>query len=143
MCGPVRARRGRTHEACQSPSSGFHGGGARASRGGPEKVRATVRRERTGAYSQTYSPTACGQGRPSFRGGLNGVHGAVLVTTSARADNSITRRETAIASSIIFVVVGLPTGALGMAWPSIQASLDMPVAGLGLFVSVWSLGYLL
>ncbi len=33
-----------------------------------------------------------------------------------------------------FVVLGLPTGMLGIAWPSIRAALDAPLAGLGLLL---------
>lgn len=33
-----------------------------------------------------------------------------------------------------FVVLGLPTGMLGIAWPSIRAALDAPLAGLGVLL---------
>jgi fucose permease len=34
-----------------------------------------------------------------------------------------------------FVVLGLPTGMLGIAWPSIRAALDAPLAGLGVLIA--------
>jgi MFS family permease len=40
-----------------------------------------------------------------------------------------------------FVVLGLPTGALGVAWPSMRASLHAPLAGLGLLLVVATGGY--
>jgi fucose permease len=34
-----------------------------------------------------------------------------------------------------FVILGLPTGMLGVAWPSIRADLDAPLAGLGIVLA--------
>jgi len=34
-----------------------------------------------------------------------------------------------------FVILGLPTGMLGIAWPSMRAELDAPLAGLGLVLA--------
>ena len=34
-----------------------------------------------------------------------------------------------------FVILGLPTGMLGVAWPSIRGELDAPLAGLGLVLA--------
>lgn len=34
-----------------------------------------------------------------------------------------------------FIVLGLPTGMLGVAWPSMRAALDAPLAGLGLLLA--------
>jgi fucose permease len=34
-----------------------------------------------------------------------------------------------------FVILGLPTGMLGIAWPSIRAELDAPLAGLGIVLA--------
>jgi fucose permease len=42
------------------------------------------------------------------------------------------RRRTATIAFGGFVILGLPTGMLGVAWPSIRAELDAPLAGLGL-----------
>jgi fucose permease len=38
-----------------------------------------------------------------------------------------------------FVVLGLPTGMLGIAWPSIRAALDAPLAGLGVLLAAMTL----
>ncbi len=41
------------------------------------------------------------------------------------------RTSTGIVAFAGFIVLGLPTGMLGIAWPSIRAALDAPLAGLG------------
>jgi fucose permease len=46
----------------------------------------------------------------------------------------VRRRAAAIAFAGL-VLLGLPTGMLGVAWPSMRVSLDVPVAGLGLLVA--------
>jgi fucose permease len=38
-----------------------------------------------------------------------------------------------------FVVLGLPTGMLGIAWPSMRATLDAPLAGLGVLLTAMTL----
>src|SRR4029077_16665707 len=38
-----------------------------------------------------------------------------------------------------FVVLGLPTGMLGIAWPSIRATVDAPLAGLGVLLAAMTL----
>ena len=38
-----------------------------------------------------------------------------------------------------FVILGLPTGMLGVAWPSLRAELDAPLAGLGLVLAAMTL----
>src|SRR3982074_1821819 len=45
------------------------------------------------------------------------------------------RMRTAIVAFSGFVVLGLPTGMLGIAWPSIRADLDAPLAGLGVLLA--------
>jgi fucose permease len=45
------------------------------------------------------------------------------------------RRRTATIAFGGFVILGLPTGMLGVAWPSIRAELDAPLAGLGLVLA--------
>src|SRR5437762_13404165 len=45
------------------------------------------------------------------------------------------RRRTAAVAFSGFVVLGLPTGMLGIAWPSIRAALDAPLAGLGVLLA--------
>src|SRR3954468_7829134 len=45
------------------------------------------------------------------------------------------RRRAAAIAFVGLVLLGLPTGMLGIAWPSMRASLEAPVAGLGLLVA--------
>jgi fucose permease len=45
------------------------------------------------------------------------------------------RRRTAAIAFVGLVFLGLPTGMLGIAWPSMRASLGAPFAGLGLLVA--------
>jgi hydrogenase/urease accessory protein HupE len=45
------------------------------------------------------------------------------------------RRRTALVAFSGFIVLGLPTGMLGIAWPSMRAALDAPLAGLGLLLA--------
>lgn len=45
------------------------------------------------------------------------------------------RIRTAAVAFSGFVVLGLPTGMLGIAWPSIRAALDAPLAGLGVLLA--------
>lgn len=42
---------------------------------------------------------------------------------------------------ILFVVLGLPAGAIGIAWPSMRASLGAPLAGLGLLLAAFTAAY--
>lgn len=42
---------------------------------------------------------------------------------------------------IAFVVLGLPAGALGVAWPHMRSSLGAPLAGLGLLLTVSTITY--
>jgi fucose permease len=44
---------------------------------------------------------------------------------------------------IAFVTLGLPAGAIGVAWPHMRASLDAPLAGLGLLLAAWTGAYVL
>lgn len=43
----------------------------------------------------------------------------------------------------IFVMLGLPEGVLGTAWPAVQLSFDRPVSGLSSIIIAYTLGYLL
>ena len=43
----------------------------------------------------------------------------------------------------LFVTLGLPAGAIGVAWPHLRASLGAPLAGLGLVLAVLTLAYFL
>jgi len=45
------------------------------------------------------------------------------------------RMRTAAVAFSGFIVLGLPTGMLGIAWPSIRAALDAPLAGLGVLLA--------
>ena len=42
-----------------------------------------------------------------------------------------------------FVILGLPAGAIGVAWPAMRASLHAPLAGLGLLLAAVTIGYFL
>src|SRR5260221_5409598 len=44
------------------------------------------------------------------------------------------RRRTGLVAFSGFIILGLPTGMLGIAWPSIRAALDAPLASLGLLL---------
>jgi fucose permease len=44
---------------------------------------------------------------------------------------------------VLFVTLGLPAGAIGVAWPHVRASLGAPLAGLGLVLAAMTLAYLL
>ena len=44
-------------------------------------------------------------------------------------------RRTAVLAFSALVLLGLPTGMLGIAWPSMQLALDAPLSGLGLLVA--------
>jgi fucose permease len=41
----------------------------------------------------------------------------------------------------LFVTLGLPAGAIGVAWPHMRASLDAPLAGLGLLLAAFTAAY--
>jgi fucose permease len=43
----------------------------------------------------------------------------------------------------LFVTLGLPDGALGVAWPSMRDSVDRPLGALGLVLATGTIGYLL
>ena len=42
---------------------------------------------------------------------------------------------------LLFVALGLPAGAVGVAWPHMRASLGAPLAGLGLLLAAWTIAY--
>jgi fucose permease len=44
---------------------------------------------------------------------------------------------------ILFIALGLPAGAIGVAWPHMRASLGAPLAGLGLLLATWTIAYFL
>jgi fucose permease len=41
----------------------------------------------------------------------------------------------------LFIALGLPAGAIGVAWPHMRASLGAPLAGLGLLLATWTIAY--
>jgi fucose permease len=49
------------------------------------------------------------------------------------------RTRTAVIGFSGFVLLGLPTGMLGIAWPSMRAALDAPLAGLGVLLAAMTL----
>ena len=42
---------------------------------------------------------------------------------------------------VLFVTLGLPAGALGVAWPHMRDSLHAPLAGLGLLLAAFTAAY--
>jgi fucose permease len=42
---------------------------------------------------------------------------------------------------VLFVTLGLPAGAIGVAWPHMRATLGAPLAGLGLLLAALTIGY--
>jgi fucose permease len=42
---------------------------------------------------------------------------------------------------VLFVVLGLPAGAVGVAWPQMRATLAAPLAGLGLLLAAYTAAY--
>ena len=42
---------------------------------------------------------------------------------------------------MLFVALGLPAGAVGVAWPHMRASLGAPLASLGLLLAAWTIAY--
>jgi fucose permease len=59
---------------------------------------------------------------------------------------AVSRRATAVSlalASLGFVSLGLPEGLLGVAWPSIRATFDLPLDALGLLFTTFAGGYFL
>ena len=48
----------------------------------------------------------------------------------------------ALLAFLAFISLGLPDGLLGVSWPSIRATLDLPLESLGVVVAVATVGYL-
>src|SRR2546421_119778 len=42
---------------------------------------------------------------------------------------------------VLFIGLGLPAGVIGVAWPHMRASLGAPLAGLGLLLAAFTVGY--
>lgn len=49
----------------------------------------------------------------------------------------------AVLAFVAFISLGLPDGLLGVAWPSIRSTFEVPIDALGLVVAVFTAGYLL
>src|SRR5215471_8459877 len=79
--------------------------------------------------------TTCGRSpaQPDWRCDLKHVEG----TTRAPA-----ARAAVPVILVAFVALGLPDGLLGVAWPSMRATFDQPLAGLGQLLLVGTCGYL-
>jgi len=48
----------------------------------------------------------------------------------------------AVLALVGFLAIGLPEGALGVAWPSIRTTFGTPLSGLGVVLAVYTAGYL-
>ena len=42
---------------------------------------------------------------------------------------------------VLFITLGLPAGVIGVAWPHMRASLGAPLAGLGILLAAFTVGY--
>jgi fucose permease len=69
------------------------------------------------------------------------MSGGAPVTEPALRTAPADRRALPIAL-IAFVALGMPDGLLGVAWPSMRATFDQPLAGLGQLLLVGTFGYL-
>jgi fucose permease len=58
-----------------------------------------------------------------------------------RSQRGTREHLTLILASLGFVSLGLPEGMLGVAWPSIRATFDLPLDALGLLIATFALGY--
>ena len=68
----------------------------------------------------------------------------VAVTTPSPSASSANARSASTAIfAVVFVVLGLPDFAHGVAWPDMRADFDRPLAALGTFLVVAAAGYLL
>ncbi len=68
----------------------------------------------------------------------------VSVAATASAEHTRPRthqRLTLILASLGFVSLGLPEGMLGVAWPSIRETFDLPLDALGLLIAIFAAGY--
>src|SRR4051794_23146139 len=65
------------------------------------------------------------------------------LTTTARVDAVRVAARAVLAIQLgLFVGLGLPDGALGVAWPSMRGSFGQSLGDLGLVLAVGTLGYL-
>jgi fucose permease len=66
----------------------------------------------------------------------------VSVTETTTRSHRSTRLALAALGVAGFVAIGLPDGALGVAWPSIRAEFDRPLGSLGWLLAGFTVGYL-
>ena len=69
-------------------------------------------------------------------------HGPPPGTAGGGTPLSIAAGEGTALPLATFIALGLPTGALGVAWPAIRSSFDAPLGGLGLLLGLGSLASL-
>ncbi len=64
-----------------------------------------------------------------------------MVVSLERSRPKTRPRLTLLLASLGFVSLGLPEGMLGVAWPSIRATFDLPLDALGLLIATFAIGY--
>ncbi|MBV9323102.1 MAG: MFS transporter [Chloroflexi bacterium] len=65
----------------------------------------------------------------------------MAVTAPGRLQPTTRLAPTLVLASLGFVSLGLPEGMLGVAWPSIRATFDLPLDALGLLIATFAAGY--
>ena len=85
-------------------------------------------------------------GRARYPGARRGNEPPAQQTGSLVTTTTPVRRSTALVVVVLslagLLAVGLPDGALGVAWPSIQSEFDRPLGSLGWLLTAWTIGYL-
>jgi fucose permease len=69
------------------------------------------------------------------------LFGVAATLSAERAQPRTRERLTLILASLGFVSLGLPEGMLGVAWPSIRQTFDLPLDALGMLIATFALGY--
>ncbi|HEY2595548.1 MAG TPA: MFS transporter [Chloroflexota bacterium] len=64
-----------------------------------------------------------------------------MAATVQRVQSGARVAPTLILASLGFVSLGLPEGMLGVAWPSMAATFDLPLDALGLLIAAFAAGY--
>src|ERR1700686_5852754 len=62
---------------------------------------------------------------------------------AARASSGVSRRSSDVLSLTSFIVLGLPDGMLGTAWPAMRGTFGAPVGDLGLILLIATAGSVL
>src|SRR6516164_9513605 len=65
----------------------------------------------------------------------------MAVAAPRRAEFRTGDALTLVLASLGFVSLGLPEGMLGVAWPSIRATFELPLDALGLLIATFASGY--